>query len=462
MKLRPWQAEAVDAALASWDDESVVIQAVMGAGKSIVQATLAWQADDHVVVTVPTQVLATQMRDTIQSLEPRQTVGCWYADESDLWPVTVVCQMSLDSYEAAWREKYAHLSPARTWIADECHRTECDTVLDWLDDARIDRRVGFTATPWRAEESESISAFTKLAYQYTAQDAWRDGYVVRPQVQHPLGGDPDDVVIEWMKEHARSGRKSIVANAADIADCEAFALELQRRRIPNITVHSKSASGYGDARKWIAEGLGVVCYVDMLSEGFDAPGIQAMALRRPVGSRVRFAQEVGRGLRAAPDKDCCYMLDVYDLFSTHSIGWREALGEVQIDIVPALKLVHAVEASSWSSGGAGKERLPHELLSPIRSWLRTTRVQLQFEGKVSLRLESTHWRSDPVTGKQVSMCAELMRRMDVSSLDPETRRCLETAYFAAQSSYGCDPSQLKDQVRKGDVSDLILILRGLS
>lgn len=462
LNLRPWQKKALD----SLHDPptSQVVQAVMGAGKSVVIAKLVEHHFRHgraVTVTCPSQMLVTQLAETLRE-HTQARVGVFYADEKDPAPVTVVCHASLGAFEHARREWMAGIpDPERIWIADECHQTENPTVLDWLESVGNIGRVGFTATPFRATSSESVSAFDELAFGYGAQDAFRDGYVVKPTVEHAREGDADDVVIDWMIEHAKKGRKSIVANAIDIADCEAFAHELTRRGIPNIAVHSESSHSYDDARGWIADGRGVVCYVDMLAEGFNAPEIQAMALRRPVKSRVRFAQEVGRGLRAHEGKEECFVLDCYDLFNAHSVDWRACLGEVESDVVPALKLELAVESSGWRSSPDEIERLPHELLGPLRSFLRTTRVRLQFEGKISLRIESTHWRSDPVTSKQIRLAHQLMQQIDPSTLDDATRKAIETAYFAAIASKNQDPWDLKDQMRKGDVSDLISILRGI-
>ena len=49
--------------------------------------------------------------------------------------------------------------------------------------------------------------------------------------------------------------------------------------------------------------------VDKLSEGLDVPGINTVLFLRPTGSMTVFLQQLGRGLRHAPEKDCLTVLD---------------------------------------------------------------------------------------------------------------------------------------------------------
>ena len=57
------------------------------------------------------------------------------------------------------------------------------------------------------------------------------------------------------------------------------------------------------------------------------PWLRWICLRRPVGSRVRFVQEVGRVLRAYPGKEIANIIDPHDLFGVHCLSNPERLGE---------------------------------------------------------------------------------------------------------------------------------------
>ena len=49
--------------------------------------------------------------------------------------------------------------------------------------------------------------------------------------------------------------------------------------------------------------------VDVLNEGLDVPEMNAVLFLRPTDSLTVFLQQLGRGLRHAPGKDCLTVLD---------------------------------------------------------------------------------------------------------------------------------------------------------
>lgn len=55
--------------------------------------------------------------------------------------------------------------------------------------------------------------------------------------------------------------------------------------------------------------LNVLTSCEIVSEGFDVPGIVGAILRRPTWSLAMYLQQVGRALRTAPGKDAAYILD---------------------------------------------------------------------------------------------------------------------------------------------------------
>ncbi|MFN4244505.1 MAG: DEAD/DEAH box helicase, partial [Tepidisphaerales bacterium] len=53
----------------------------------------------------------------------------------------------------------------------------------------------------------------------------------------------------------------------------------------------------------------VLTSVDVISEGFDVPGIVGAILLRPTQSLGLYLQQVGRALRTAPGKEAAIILD---------------------------------------------------------------------------------------------------------------------------------------------------------
>lgn len=63
------------------------------------------------------------------------------------------------------------------------------------------------------------------------------------------------------------------------------------------------------------------------TEGWDSPGVSCVAIARPTKSRSLYAQMLGRGLRPAPGKTDCLVIDYTDATRRHDLaGPEDALG----------------------------------------------------------------------------------------------------------------------------------------
>ena len=108
---------------------------------------------------------------------------------------------------------------------------------------------------------------------------------------------------------------------------------LDANGIPSGTIHSGMDQEHKDLTLKLLKNGTIACvvHVSMLAEGVDLPYLMWSVLRRPVGARVRFVQEVGRPLRSFPGKKIVLIGDPHDLFSKFSLANPEKLGEVLSD-----------------------------------------------------------------------------------------------------------------------------------
>jgi len=58
--------------------------------------------------------------------------------------------------------------------------------------------------------------------------------------------------------------------------------------------------------------LSVLCACDILNEGWDCPDVEVLMMARPTLSKVIYLQQLGRGTRKAPGKDCLIVFDFVD------------------------------------------------------------------------------------------------------------------------------------------------------
>jgi len=348
--LRRWQAEALPRALCSLEArQNGVIVATTGAGKSVFLAELirCWRQThpaDVIVVTTPSVQLVEQLGTTIAEWLGPGIVGRYYT-KAKQWkrPVIVACNASVVTLSEVLREAGREVG---VWIADEVHKAvgatfEADQVEgeDPADDVIADRlgaarRIGLTATPFRSVEEQRISLFAEVVYRYSPADALRDGVIV-PWRFVPWDDDAvevDEACIPMI--HAlgtREQRGPGVVNASDIGDAEEYALTLSANGIEARTIHSRMPAKTREANVAALRDGMIDClvHVSMLVEGVDYPWLRWGCLRRPVGARVRFIQELGRYLRAHPGKTEAIILDPNALESKFQITYEAALGWVE-------------------------------------------------------------------------------------------------------------------------------------
>lgn len=326
---RKWQREALPVAIHSLRSrKNPIISAIMGAGKSILLAELIHQAlkklrpGYKIVVVAPRQNLIRQLSATIRIRCGEDNVGCYYADEKDLdKPVIVTTFVSAPTI--------AEEINVAMLIGDEVHGTEAEHFKNSYEHLDPACAIGFTATPYRSDENETLSLWDEVIYRYSAADALSDKVIVPWKLIHWDGegsSNTDLVCLNLIKKMDGPG----VVSALNIQDAEAYAAYLTEGNVPAKAIHSLMRKDLREQLlKELEEGA-VKClvHVSLLSEGVDMPWLRWLCLRRPVGARVRFVQEVGRVLRAHPGKELAYIIDPHDLFGMHTLSNPEKLGEV--------------------------------------------------------------------------------------------------------------------------------------
>ena len=150
-------------------------------------------------------------------------------------------------------------------------------------------------------------------------------------------------VVDAYKEHA-NGRRAIcfgvtVKHAQNLA--EAF-------RAGGISAAIVSGETPLDERKKLYAGLHdgsikVLTNVQVLTEGFDEPLISCIIMARPTQSRSLYVQSIGRGLRLAPAKQNCIILDLTDNCLKHRLEPQNLKKIIGKDIKDEETLLEAIE-----------------------------------------------------------------------------------------------------------------------
>lgn len=302
----------------------------MGAGKSVVIdetcASVVLNDGEIVVVSTPKLSLVDELHESIQKRMTGRKVGKFCTHERSLGKVIVSCNDSLPNLARMLKVKDIRVA---LLVIDECHGSTSDTMDQALAALTPTHILGFTATAFRSDMMETLKVFKKCIYTYSVADAIRDKVVVPWEIRHHTRAFSEDeldaVCLDMISRRSGPG----IVNALSISDAENFAEKLTATWKRASAIHSRHTLSL---RKQIMEDLrtgklAAVVHVNLLSEGANYPWLLWMCLRREVGARVRFIQEIGRLLRAWEGKEYAGFDDPHDLFGTFNLSYSEALGE---------------------------------------------------------------------------------------------------------------------------------------
>ena len=233
-----------------------------------------------------------------------------------------------------------HTYTANGAIVHNCHHSVAGSwraIMDAYPKARI---LGVTATPLRLDGQglgeSSGGMFQTLITGPSVESLIAAGYLAKPVIYvpptdldltgvHMRGGDYADAEIE-----ARVDKPKITGSAVDhylrlcprapaIAFCtsihhaEHVTEQFRAAGIPwGLLVgqprmsNAERRDAVGNLRQYIWRGVSTV---DLVSEGFDVPVVEAAILLRPTQSLGLYLQQVGRALRPSPGKDRAIILD---------------------------------------------------------------------------------------------------------------------------------------------------------
>jgi superfamily II DNA or RNA helicase len=176
--------------------------------------------------------------------------------------------------------------------------------------------------PWRRSRGYDVEA---LSNRYTSSDAWAR-LVIQEVNAHVAVGSMRGLGFCVSVDHARFMARHF--NAAGIPAAAIWGDSPRQERESALT-----ALGAGD--------LKMVFSVDLFNEGVDVPNVDTVLMLRPTESPVLFLQQLGRGLRKAPAKQFCTVLD---FVGTHrkefrfDRRYRALLGGTRRDLEHAVQM----------------------------------------------------------------------------------------------------------------------------
>lgn len=277
---------------------------------------------------------------------------------------------SIDTYNS--RELWRQPNDAFEYIVvDEFHHAAAPSYRMLLDNVRPNYLLGLTATPERSDRldvyhwfggrstaeirlPDAINRRLLCPFQYFGVSdsvnlenlVWRrGGYRVEDLDQIYTGNDiRANLILEKVHEilHSPLNARGL-GFCVSIAHAEFMAQFFTSRGIPSLALSGLTTK---EARRsaqdqLVSRQLNFLFVVDLYNEGVDIPELDTVLFLRPTESLTVFLQQLGRGLRLHPEKEC---LTVLDFIGSHRREFRFASRFQSLSSNPAVNVQKEVES----------------------------------------------------------------------------------------------------------------------
>jgi len=253
--------------------------------------------------------------ELVQRLEGRRVV--WFAHRVELLDQARHHGAIMTTYQACAASGKA--PDGDVAVFDEAHHL--GRAGDW---SRVVSaypiRIGLTATPERAD-GMALSGFDTVVEAASYSALLEQGFLTPCKVMSPKKTLTNRQIVQRPVDaylaHAR-GTKAICF-APTVKDCGDFVAQFREAGVIAETVHGEMSSmdRVKAIHRYKCGSTDVLCNVNILTEGWDAPITQTVILARSCGSAGLFIQMTGRALRLHHWKKEALLLDLSGAANVH-------------------------------------------------------------------------------------------------------------------------------------------------
>lgn len=349
LTLRPYQQAAITAIYGYFQSNTgnpLVVIPTAG-GKSLVMASFiegvlkAWP-DQRILIVTHVRELIAQNHAEMIGIWPDAPAGIYSAGLGKREAQAQILFAGIQSIHRRAQEightdlvliDEAHLIPGKS---STMYRRFLDALKALNPALKV---IGLTATPFRLDcgmlHEGKNALFTDIPYEAPVRDLIDHGYLSPLVSKHPatrldvskVGTRAGDFIardlaaavdqdaitraaVTEIIEHGRD-RKSWLAFCSGVEHARHVAEEFRRQGISCRTIFGDTPKDERDAiiAAFKRGEIRALASMGVLTTGFNAPGVDLIALLRPTQSAGLYVQMVGRGTRLAPGKQNCLVLD---------------------------------------------------------------------------------------------------------------------------------------------------------
>jgi superfamily II DNA or RNA helicase len=374
---RRYQTEAIEAILGKWR-EGVTRQLLSlptGTGKTVIFALLAQKLDTFTLILAHREELLSQACEKIKVIMPEADVGIFQGSNREGLE-SRICIASVQT--AARHTRNLRQRGFNLLICDEAHHARAPSyekvfrATGFLENNPDKLLLGVTATPYRMDGRALGGVFEHIVFERSLVTMIREGYLsdircISVGTDSNLdnvsirNGDfannelelaidtvwRNQVIVDAYKNYCMG--KKAVAFGVSVEHAQSIAREFQLNGIPCGVMWGDMGNEERkeELARFASGEIKVLSNCMLLTEGFDAPDIDAILMSRPTKSKGLYTQCVGRGLRLAPGKKECLLLDFVDISRKHDLcSLGTLLGR---KIRSGESLLEVVEEGEWKN-----------------------------------------------------------------------------------------------------------------
>ena len=358
--LRPYQKQVIRDCYSHIRQgiKRILLFSPTGSGKTIIATKVIKDAVSknlRVLFIVHRDILVSQTYSKLKAVN----LECGFIKSG--WQENIAAPVQIASVQSLPKRKEWLESSFELIICDEAHITAFSKIFRQMLDTIFPEAIylGLTATPFRLSKRESMGdIYHALVCAPMPSELIEGGFLVKPSYYsldfqaeledvdltngdynlHQLSNICDrPELIEQVVNGWYDLAYSIptIAFTVSVAHAENMASAFKNHGIAAAAVTGKTPIPQRmKLYKELADGsLKVLTSCAALSEGFDVPEVGCVILARPTKSKALYFQQIGRGLRLAPDKRGCIVLDQSQNVLEH--GFIEDLIREDIELFPA-------------------------------------------------------------------------------------------------------------------------------
>lgn len=343
IEFRDHQREALEALESlRHDGKTIALLAhATGTGKTVVAIADARRLGGRTLFVVHTTPLVKQATEAFRTFWPEVTTGQFGGGvrDVDCHNVVATVQTLSRSLEEFDPHQFDYL------VIDEAHHSTAETWRGLLSYFQPKFILGLTATPERADGEDLLEIFKNSAHRLSLQEAVERGELVpircfrvetnvdltrvrfnavdyrRADVEQLVTIPARDrLIVDTYLSHV-SGRRAVVF-CVNVRHSDSIAALFQASGIAAASVSGRMSPTERETilAAFEAGELKVLCACDVLTEGWDCPAVEVLLMARPTLSKVVYLQQIGRGTRRSPGKECLVVIDFVDNTNRHSVS----------------------------------------------------------------------------------------------------------------------------------------------